>query len=151
MTRFPHTTSHVTMYGLQISAAIVGLLVCIGKASGIACYNCSSEHDPLCGDPFWGGSQYLINCPSSCLKVKRSSTYGQKFHRSCFKAEIAGPMLGGAMDKHCVTQYVPFQGEVTQCYCTAKGCNSGPSSHCNLITLTVVCLIGALTFESYIL
>lgn len=31
MTRFPHTTSHVTMYGLQISAAIVGLFVCIGK------------------------------------------------------------------------------------------------------------------------
>lgn len=73
------------------------------------------------------------------------------FYPVSSQAEIAGPMLGGAMDKHCVTQYVPFQGEVTQCYCTAKGCNSGPSSHCNLITLTVVCLIGALTFESYIL
>lgn len=72
-------------------------------------------------------------------------------HRSCFKAEIAGPMLGGEKEKHCVTQDVPFQGEVTQCYCTAKGCNSGPSSHCNHITMIVVFLIGALIFESNIL
>lgn len=61
---------------------------CISLASGIACYNCSSEHDPLCGDPFWGGSQYLINCPSSCLKVKRSSTYGQKCKLSQFNEQI---------------------------------------------------------------
>lgn len=62
--------------------------ICISLASGVGCYNCSSEHDPLCGDPFWGGSHYLINCPSSCLKVKRSSTYGRKCKLSQFNEQI---------------------------------------------------------------
>ena len=61
---------NVIMYNVLVS-------IFLGTVSGVSCYNCSSTDDPLCADPFWGGSQFLIDCPHSCIKVKQSSTYRQ--------------------------------------------------------------------------
>ncbi|XP_062591824.1 uncharacterized protein LOC134253314 isoform X2 [Saccostrea cucullata] len=117
------------MDSFVIAACCLFVCININQASGIPCYNCSTKHDPRCGDPFWGGSDFLVECPFACLKVKRSSKFIQTLDRSCSETAVAGLMEGSGNNKHCVTDLVPFKGEVTQCHCTAKGCNSGHSSY----------------------
>ncbi|XP_048752030.2 uncharacterized protein LOC125663739 [Ostrea edulis] len=113
--------------------AVLDLFVCISQVSGILCYNCSNVHDPRCGDPFWDRSLSLVNCPSAsatCRKVKWSGEYTQALERSCSDDEVA---IAGIKEygktKNCVTQFIPFKGEVTQCHCITKGCNSVYSCH----------------------
>lgn len=69
-------------------------------------------------------------------------------HRSCNDAVIAGTMLGGEKGQHCVTQFIPFQGEVTQCHCSTQGCNTGPRSIHYEIRLIFFSTIGAILFDS---
>ncbi|XP_075215111.1 UPAR/Ly6 domain-containing protein crok-like [Lycorma delicatula] len=125
---------------------IIILCFLVSKGSSIVCYQCNSEYDPRCGDPFDPYSLGTVNCsiqpplehlpeltPTICRKnVQR--VYGKiRVVRGC------GFIEDENKERACIQRTGTH--DVFMNYCTCKGdlCNSAVS----LTSSTLVILITA--------
>ncbi|XP_017880248.1 uncharacterized protein LOC108625055 [Ceratina calcarata] len=117
-----------------ITLVLVVLLSTLHHGEAIICYQCNSEYDPRCGDPFNSYSLGTVNCsfqprlehmshlePSLCRKISQK-VYGKiRVVRGCgyiAEEKDAAP---------CVRRTGTHDVQAVYCSCTGDLCNSAES------------------------
>lgn len=117
-----------------VTLVLVVLLSSIHHGESIICYQCNSEYDPRCGDPFNSYSLGTVNCsfqprlehlshlePSVCRKIVQK-VYGKiRVVRGC--GYIADERDNG----ECVRRAGTHDVQAHYCSCTNDLCNSAES------------------------
>ncbi|CAG9763315.1 unnamed protein product [Ceutorhynchus assimilis] len=106
----------------------------------LQCYDCNSEYDPRCGDPFNPYSIGVVNCseqkppehlinpelhpnqklkPTVCRKIVQKVEGYKRVIREC------GYIQDKRDDKDCVRRTGTINVEVHYCACTGSLCNDG--------------------------
>ncbi|XP_014239528.1 uncharacterized protein LOC106660964 [Cimex lectularius] len=116
-----------------VGAAI--LLVLVGPSFSIKCWDCRSDSDPKCADPFDNTSVPITDCvqkddldtlpgvkPTMCRKI-RQKVHGQwRYFRSC--AYLGEPGIEGD-ERFCLMRSGTYNIFMEYCTCNSKdGCNS---------------------------
>lgn len=126
-------------------------------SSAIVCYQCNSEYDPRCGDPFDAYSLGQVNCsmkvqlehlpgkePVLCRKTRQKSTQFSRFIFAKHFVQFLFPFFSvfGKVrivrdcgyvendhdDRQCFRRTGTFEVESIFCSCTSDLCNSTPAS-----------------------
>lgn len=106
------------------------------KAYAIKCWNCRSDSDPKCGDPFDNSSFPILDCnsepelehlpgvrPTMCRKIRQKSQGEWRYFRSC--AYMGEPGIEGD-ERFCLMRTGSYNIFMEYCTCNAKdGCNGG--------------------------
>lgn len=138
-------------FGIVLSA-----LVLRSRVEAITCYDCNSEYDPRCGDPFDPYTLGQIDCnerhplehlPGSnatlCRKLVQKVGTKIRVIRTCGYIEEAG-----RDDKACVSRSGTHDVNVLYCSCKSSLCNAGPPaprlSSMELLMLPVVIVVARL-------
>eukprot|EP00092_Neocalanus_flemingeri_P009095 GFUD01009791.1.p1 GENE.GFUD01009791.1~~GFUD01009791.1.p1 ORF type:complete len:157 (+),score=18.40 GFUD01009791.1:135-605(+) len=120
----------------------LGVVVTLGWAvlSGysIKCWECRSDGDPKCADPFDNTSFPITDCShkpprehlpglesTMCRKIRQKVNGEWRFIRSC--AFLGEPGVGND-ERYCIHRSGTYNIHVEYCTCRKKdGCNSGRS------------------------
>ncbi|XP_044269558.1 uncharacterized protein LOC123014480 [Tribolium madens] len=129
--------------GIVCAALILGIVVKCHARHGmdhgqwarekpIACYECNSEYDPRCGDPFDPYTIGIVNCsmkrplnhiweekPKLCRKTVQKVQGHIRVIRGC------GYILDDRDDKECLLRTGTKDVHVKYCSCTRSLCNTG--------------------------
>ncbi|KAH0945204.1 hypothetical protein HN011_010738 [Eciton burchellii] len=148
------------------AAPIIGLVLIVltttfDRGEAIICYQCNSEYDPRCGDPFDSYTLGTVNCsfqprlehlsllePTLCRKISQK-VYGKvRVVRSC--GYITDKMDNG----ECLTRSGTHDVRAQYCSCTSDLCNSVeslrmPSLLPLAFLLTAVLMTPSLFLPSY--
>ncbi|XP_011499583.1 PREDICTED: uncharacterized protein LOC105363551 [Ceratosolen solmsi marchali] len=130
---------------------LLALATIIRHGAAVICYQCNSEYDPRCGDPFDPYSLGTVNCsfqprlehlsnlePTLCRKI-RQKVYGKyRVVRGCgfLEDELAD-------NKECLKRSGTHDVGALYCSCTTDLCNSANTSQ-PLVGLIVLLGFGAL-------
>ncbi|XP_062546510.1 uncharacterized protein LOC134212548 [Armigeres subalbatus] len=142
-------------FALEFTVGIVLIGVLIHTTSGIKCWECRSDLDPKCSDPFDNTSVPLSDCSRKslahlsevratlCRKVRQKVNGEWRYIRSC--AFIGEPGIGGD-ERYCLMRSGTFNIFVEYCTCNSKdGCNSAldkvPLSHLLVSSFILCCFI----------
>ncbi|BFG04221.1 uncharacterized protein DMAD_03237 [Drosophila madeirensis] len=114
---------------------LLGVLCCIQVSTALMCYDCNSEFDPRCGDPFEPYSIGEVNCskqePLEHLKDKYKPTLCRKTVQKIYgKTRIVrgcGYIHDERTDVECVRRSGTHDVAATYCSCTKDLCNGGNS------------------------
>ncbi|XP_066992493.2 UPAR/Ly6 domain-containing protein crok [Anabrus simplex] len=101
---------------------VLGMLLAVHRGEAIKCWNCNSNTDSKCGDPFDNRTMVLTDCSSSqdglnmryCSKIRIDVNGHYVYYRSCSHTEGLCPDAVGS--GHCAT-------------CDSDGCNSAPGTN----------------------
>uniref|UniRef100_A0A6M2E0M1 Uncharacterized protein n=1 Tax=Xenopsylla cheopis TaxID=163159 RepID=A0A6M2E0M1_XENCH len=137
---------------------ILVLSLFIGTAFGIKCWDCRSDTDPKCADPFDNSTVPIKDCkqesdlehlpgirPTMCRKIRQKVNGEWRYYRSC--AYMGEPGIEGD-ERFCLKRTGTYNVFMEFCTCNSKdGCNSSSvltphiilSSMCILIS--TFCLI----------
>ncbi|XP_006622082.1 uncharacterized protein LOC122714773 [Apis laboriosa] len=145
---------------LIVTLVFVVLLSTIHSGEAIICYQCNSEYDPRCGDPFDPYSLGTVNCsfqprlehlshlePTLCRKISQR-VYGKiRVVRSC------GYITDQRDNADCLMRSGTHDVHAAYCACTGDLCNSAeshtPSFLLPLTSLLTVILTMPSLFLSY--
>ncbi|KAH8354887.1 hypothetical protein KR093_000467 [Drosophila rubida] len=127
---------------------LLGALCCLQVSTALMCYDCNSEYDPRCGDPFEPYSIGEVNCskqePLEHLKDKYKPMLCRKTVQKIYgKTRIVrgcGYIPDERTDKECVRRSGTHDVSATYCACTKELCNEaivGTSFKPLLLALTV--------------
>ncbi|XP_030767341.1 uncharacterized protein LOC115891081 [Sitophilus oryzae] len=128
------------------------------KEKPLQCYDCNSEYDPRCGDPFNPYSIGIVNCtdikppehlmgadpksrmkPMVCRKIVQHVYHKTRVIREC------GYIPDNRDDKSCLRTTGTRDVEVKYCACTQPLCNEGRNIRPVLVTLIlnffITCII----------
>ncbi|XP_017481306.1 PREDICTED: uncharacterized protein LOC108370491 [Rhagoletis zephyria] len=151
------------MISLKSSVLVSTLLMCLLQlGSTIKCWDCRSDNDPKCGNPFDNSSLVITDCahepellhlpgvrPTMCRKI-RQKMYGEwRYFRSC--AYMGEPGIEGD-ERFCLMRTGSYNIFMEYCTCNSKdGCNSGsfPSGNKFAIFLSSI-LIGIIAWTLHI-
>ncbi|XP_044755916.1 uncharacterized protein LOC123314653 [Coccinella septempunctata] len=116
----------------------------------ILCYECNSEYDPRCGDPFDNYTIGIVNCslkrqpeyiefpPTLCRKTVQIVNGKTRVIRSC------GYIVSDRDDRECAKRSGTHDVQLRYCSCTGSLCNHsyklGPSSL--IILFSAIALLG---------
>ncbi|XP_053971405.1 uncharacterized protein LOC128872581 [Hylaeus volcanicus] len=143
-----------------VTLVLVVLVSSIHHGEAITCYQCNSEYDPRCGDPFDPYSLGTVNCslqprlehlshlePTICRKISQK-VYGKiRVVRGC------GYITDERDNAECVRRSGTHDVQVFYCSCTGDLCNSAeshtPSFLLPLTSLFTVILAVPSFFLSY--
>ncbi|XP_017794864.1 PREDICTED: uncharacterized protein LOC108576393 [Habropoda laboriosa] len=117
-----------------VTLILVVLLSAIHRGEGIICYQCNSEYDPRCGDPFDPYTLGTVNCsfqprlehlshlePTLCRKISQK-VYGKiRVVRSC------GYITDEKENAECLKRTGTHEVQALYCSCTGDLCNSAES------------------------
>ncbi|XP_043249104.1 uncharacterized protein LOC122395529 [Colletes gigas] len=117
-----------------VALVLVVLLSSVHHGEAIICYQCNSEYDPRCGDPFDPYSLGTVNCsfqprlehlnhlePSLCRKISQK-VYGKiRVVRGC------GYLSDEKDNAECVRRSGTHDVLAFYCSCTGDLCNSAES------------------------
>ncbi|KAL3224677.1 hypothetical protein MRX96_026472 [Rhipicephalus microplus] len=94
--------------------------------SRIQCYDCNSEQEPRCRDPFNHSEENLPTlreCQGCCVKiVKRHGKHDQEVRRTCTERLQINMFL---VDHVCMYE---SGGGGHMCFCESDACNSAPTA-----------------------
>ncbi|KAK9876861.1 hypothetical protein WA026_015094 [Henosepilachna vigintioctopunctata] len=117
----------------------------------IFCYECNSEYDPRCGDPFDNATIGIVNCslkqkpehiedpPTLCRKTIQTVNGKVRIIRAC------GYITSDRDDQECVRKTGTHEVQIKYCSCTGSLCNGSLMHRLSsnvLILLAVVGLLG---------
>ncbi|ALC41023.1 CG6329 [Drosophila busckii] len=131
----------------------LGLLCCIQVSTALMCYDCNSEFDPRCGDPFEPYSIGEVNCskqePLEHLKDKFKPMLCRKTVQKIYgKTRIVrgcGYIPDERTDRECVRRSGTHDVSATYCSCTKDLCNAatavGNSQMLMLLGLASICTL----------
>ncbi|XP_034101736.1 uncharacterized protein LOC117566357 [Drosophila albomicans] len=111
---------------------LLGALCCMQVCTALMCYDCNSEYDPRCGDPFEPYSIGEVNCskqePLEHLKDKYKPMLCRKTVQKIYgKTRIVrgcGYIPDERTDKECVRRSGTHDVSATYCACTKELCNT---------------------------
>ncbi|CAK9815599.1 hypothetical protein ANTQUA_LOCUS8513 [Anthophora quadrimaculata] len=117
-----------------VTLVLVVLLSTIHHGEGIICYQCNSEYDPRCGDPFDPYTLGTVNCsfqprlehlnhlePTLCRKISQR-VYGKiRVVRGC------GYITDEKDNGDCLKRSGTHDVQAFYCSCTGDLCNSAES------------------------
>ncbi|XP_065284958.1 UPAR/Ly6 domain-containing protein qvr [Dermacentor albipictus] len=113
--------------------------------SRILCYDCNSEQEPRCRDPFNHSEESLPTlreCQGCCVKiVKRHGKQDQEVRRTCTERLQINMFL---VDHVCMYE---SGGGGHMCFCESDACNSAPTptnSAASSLVLLLMLLLAAL-------
>lgn len=99
-------------------------LSCARADSRIQCYDCNSEQEPRCRDPFNHSEENrptLRECQGCCVKiVKRHGKHDQEVRRTCTERLQINMFL---VDHVCMYE---SGGGGHMCFCESDACNAAP-------------------------
>ncbi|XP_076239682.1 UPAR/Ly6 domain-containing protein crok [Calliopsis andreniformis] len=117
-----------------VTLVLVVLLASIHHGEAIICYQCNSEYDPRCGDPFDPYTLGTVNCsfqprlehlshlePTICRKITQK-VYGKiRVVRGC------GYLTDERDNSECLSRSGTHDVQAIYCSCTGDLCNSAES------------------------
>ncbi|XP_034477503.1 uncharacterized protein LOC117784019 [Drosophila innubila] len=138
---------------------LLGVLCCIQVSTALMCYDCNSEFDPRCGDPFEPYSIGEVNCskkePLEHLKNKFKPILCRKTVQKIYgKTRIVrgcGYIRDERTDKECIRRSGTHDVSATYCACTKDLCNGaiiGATSQKPLILALAAGLLLFMTRQS---
>ncbi|XP_064538078.1 UPAR/Ly6 domain-containing protein crok [Drosophila montana] len=116
---------------MEKTLLLLGVLCCIQVTTALMCYDCNSEYDPRCGDPFEPYSIGEVNCskqePLEHLKDKYKPMLCRKTVQKIYgKVRIVrgcGYIPDERTDKECIRRLGTHDVSATYCACTHELCN----------------------------
>ncbi|KAK9297044.1 hypothetical protein QLX08_009139 [Tetragonisca angustula] len=141
-----------------VTLVLVVLLSTIHHGEAIICYQCNSEYDPRCGDPFDPYSLGTVNCsfqprlehlnhldPVLCRKISQR-VYGKiRVVRGC------GYITDKRDDADCLIRSGTHDVHAVYCACTGDLCNSAESRTPSFLLPLTSLLTVVLTMPSFLL
>ncbi|KAK1119773.1 hypothetical protein K0M31_013187 [Melipona bicolor] len=141
-----------------VTLVLVVLLSTIHHGEAIICYQCNSEYDPRCGDPFDPYSLGTVNCsfqprlehlshekPVLCRKISQR-VYGKiRVVRGC------GYITDKRDDAECLIRSGTHDVHAVYCACTGDLCNSAESRTPSFLLPLTSLLTVILTMSSFLL
>lgn len=123
----------------------------------IRCWDCNSNTDPQCADPFDNSTVHMKNClyepflphyPSvrstMCRKIRQKVNGKWRYYRDC--AYLGEPGIGGD-ERYCLMRTGTHNIFVEICTCVSKdGCNNAASLEIHLI----ITFVGSLLFAFHL-
>ncbi|KAH0568530.1 uncharacterized protein LOC123263805 [Cotesia glomerata] len=145
--------------GRSTQLIILSLMVLfIHEGLAIKCWECRSDSDPKCADPFDNSTVPIADCSEKrelshlkgvkstmCRKIRQKVNGVWKYIRSC--AYLGEPGIGGD-ERFCLMRTGSYNIFMEYCTCNSKdGCNAGTSIHSSWI---VSLIAGLLTLGYYL-
>ncbi|BES91732.1 unnamed protein product [Nesidiocoris tenuis] len=130
-------------------AVYLFVLCLIAESWSLKCWDCRSDSDPKCADPFDNSTVPIKDCrqepdlphlpgvrPTMCRKI-RQKVHGQwRYFRSC--AYLGQPGIAGD-ERFCLMRTGTYNIFMEYCTCNSKdGCNTGALPSLNWPTLLFV-------------
>ncbi|EDW79736.1 UPAR/Ly6 domain-containing protein crok [Drosophila tropicalis] len=120
---------------VEKSLLLLGILCCIQVSTALMCYDCNSEYDPRCGDPFEPYSIGEVNCskqePLEHLKDKYQPMLCRKTVQKIYgKTRIVrgcGYIPDERTDGECIKRSGTHDVAAIYCACTGELCNGANS------------------------
>uniref|UniRef100_A0A034WML7 Uncharacterized protein n=1 Tax=Bactrocera dorsalis TaxID=27457 RepID=A0A034WML7_BACDO len=142
------------------SAIYVGIFLCCLVQLGFAikCWDCRSDNDPKCGNPFDNSSLVITDCaqepelqhlpgvrPTMCRKIRQKMHGEWRYFRSC--AYMGEPGIEGD-ERYCLMRTGSYNIFMEYCTCNSKdGCNVASLLSGNKIAITLsTILVGAIAW-----
>ncbi|KAG7202178.1 hypothetical protein KM043_015858 [Ampulex compressa] len=117
-----------------VTLLLAVLLFTFHHGEAIICYQCNSEYDPRCGDPFDPYSLGTVNCsfqprlehlnhlePSLCRKISQRVYGKERVVRGC------GYIMDERDNAECILRTGTHDVRAVYCSCTGDLCNSAES------------------------
>ncbi|EDW00712.1 GH21037 [Drosophila grimshawi] len=140
---------------MEKTLLLLGVLCCIQVIStALMCYDCNSEYDPRCGDPFEPYSIGEVNCskqePLEHLKDKYKPILCRKTVQKIYgKTRIVrgcGYIPDERTDKECIRRSGTHDVSATYCACTKELCNGATAVGANQMPLILALAAGFAIF-----
>ncbi|EDW04150.1 uncharacterized protein LOC6562531 [Drosophila grimshawi] len=126
--------------------AVVLLCCALQTAYGIKCWDCRSDNDPKCGDPFDNSTLAITDCqqapeldhlrgvrPTMCRKIRQKVHGEWRYFRSC--AYMGEPGIEGD-ERFCLMRTGSYNIFMEFCTCNSKdGCNGAGLQKSNLLAV----------------
>ncbi|XP_055709086.1 uncharacterized protein LOC129805291 isoform X2 [Phlebotomus papatasi] len=120
---------------LLIICSSILLAVCVQQGLSIKCWECRSDEDPKCGDPFDNSTLSITDCAQSpqlehlpgvkatmCRKIRQKAHGAWRYFRSC--AYMGEPGIEGD-ERFCLMRTGTYNIFLEYCTCNSKdGCNT---------------------------
>ncbi|KAK9505546.1 hypothetical protein O3M35_009572 [Rhynocoris fuscipes] len=138
------------MSGWDLIKVIFILAVC-HEAFAIKCWDCRSDSDPKCADPFDNSTVPITDCkeipdlphlpgvrPTMCRKIRQKVNGEWRYFRSC--AFLGEPGIERD-ERFCLMRTGTYNIFMEYCTCNSKdGCNSAVSLISSTILIAISCL-----------
>ncbi|XP_049948821.1 protein quiver-like [Schistocerca serialis cubense] len=122
----------------QFCALLVLLGLLVEPSTGIKCWECRSDTDPKCADPFDNSTVPITDCkqepdlphlkgirPKMCRKIRQKVNGEWRYFRSC--AYVGEVGIAGD-ERFCLMRTGTYNIFMEYCTCDSKdGCNSATS------------------------
>ncbi|XP_012273160.1 uncharacterized protein LOC105695803 [Orussus abietinus] len=140
--------------------AVMALLICfVERGFAIKCWECRSDADPKCADPFDNSTVPITDCkqenelshlpgvkPTMCRKIRQKVHGEWRYFRSC--AYMGEPGIGGD-ERFCLMRTGTYNIFMEYCTCNSKdGCNSAPRISGSQLALMLISIftVGFVSF-----
>ncbi|KAG5676851.1 hypothetical protein PVAND_006658 [Polypedilum vanderplanki] len=143
-------------------ASIILLVFAVEKGFSIKCWECRSDSDPKCADPFDNSTLSITDCrqvepkehlpgvkATMCRKIRQKVHGEWRYFRSC--AWMGEPGIEGD-ERFCLMRTGTYNIFMEYCTCNSKdGCNTGGKNNPKLLQIGLLCLLAVLIFSTIIL
>ncbi|XP_031627245.1 uncharacterized protein LOC116343364 [Contarinia nasturtii] len=134
------------MNNFHLVIGIIFLAFCVEKGLCIKCWECRSDSDPKCADPFDNSTLSITDCKqvqslehlkdvkaTMCRKIRQKVNGEWRYFRSC--AFMGEPGIVGD-ERFCLMRTGTFNIFMEYCQCNSKdGCNSAGIISSSIFTL----------------
>ncbi|XP_054742752.1 uncharacterized protein LOC129247597 [Anastrepha obliqua] len=124
------------IYCKSLIFVIILLMCLLHMGCAIKCWDCRSDNDPKCGNPFDNSSLVITDCaqepelshlpgvrPTMCRKIRQKMHGEWRYFRSC--AYMGEPGIEGD-ERYCLMRTGSYNIFMEYCTCNSKdGCNGG--------------------------
>uniref|UniRef100_U5ES17 Putative secreted protein n=1 Tax=Corethrella appendiculata TaxID=1370023 RepID=U5ES17_9DIPT len=137
---------------------VIFLSFAVHKGSSIKCWECRSDSDPKCSDPFDNSTLSITDCRQSeekehlpgvkatmCRKIRQKVHGEWRYFRSC--AYMGEPGIEGD-ERFCLMRTGTYNIFMEYCTCNSKdGCNSATSTKIQFFTVLISPMLAFILYK----